>query len=506
MSRIRNAKRNIVTGIISRIVLMLLPFISRTIIIKILGSEYLGINGLFSSILSVLNLAELGFSGAVIFSLYKPLAENNEELVSSILWFFKKIYLVIGTGILFAGLIILPFITYVIKGDYPSNVNIYVVFAIYLIDTVTSYFFGGYRTALLNAVQRLDVFNTIRTITIILKEILQIILLLVFRNYYAFVITIPLFSLGLNLVISMYCDKKYKNYLQKKHIDENTKKDIIKHVNGMIWDKLCNVSRNSFDTIVISMFFGLTMVAIFNNYYYIYSAIYTLILIFTGSAQAGVGNSIQTETVEKNYNDFLKFNFLLGWIISWTAICLACLYQPFMKLWVGEKLMFSNTTMFLFCLYFYFINLTCVRDLYFQGCGLWPYAKITFILEALSNLCLNVLLGKIFGVNGILIATITTIIIYNIVSRTHILYKHYFKISQKEYYLKQSLYLLITGLAYFATKISQNLLRVENIYIDFIIKILLCMIIPNIIFFICYLRTNDYRKAKEFIVKGIFKK
>ena len=506
MSRTKNAKRNIVTGIIGRFITMLLPFISRTIIIRILGSEYLGINGLFSSILSVLNLAELGFSGAVIFTLYKPVAEKRDEEVAAILCYLKRIYLVIGSSILGIGLIILPFITLVIKGNYPEDINIYIIFAVYLVDTVTSYFFGGYKTALLNATQRLDVYNNIRTGTILIKEAFQIILLLIFRNYYAFVIIIPFFSLLLNLLLSQYCRIHYKQYIKHVFVQKDVKKGILKHVNGMILDKLCNVSRNSFDSIIISLFFGLTSVAIYNNYYYIYSAIYTLMLIFTNSAQAGVGNSIQTESVEKNYEDFIKFNFLLEWLIGWATICLACLYQPFMELWIGEELMFNNSTMLLFCLYFYLINLTNVRDLYFQGCGLWSFAKLTFILEAISNLVLNVLLGTFIGINGIIIATIITIAVYNVIIRTYILYRHYFKNSQREYYLKQLCYLIITVIAYFITKNINCLIHCSSKYVDFFVRLLLCMVIPNFIYILFYFNTKDFQNAKNFVLKRVLKR
>ena len=172
--RIKNTRRNAIWGIVNKFITILLPFITRTVLIYVLGVEYVGINGLFSSILQVLSLAELGFSSAIVYSMYKPLAENDNDVVCALLQFYKKIYRCIGSIVLIIGVALIPFLKYLISGSCPSDVNIYVVYIIYLLNTSCSYFLFAYKKSLLSAVQRQDIISKVAMINKIISSFIHV--------------------------------------------------------------------------------------------------------------------------------------------------------------------------------------------------------------------------------------------------------------------------------------------------------------------------------------------
>ena len=371
-SRVINTKRNIISGFIKQISNIIFPFIIRTIILYRLGVLYQGLNGLFSSVLQVLNLTELGFSNAVVFVLYKPIAENDSETISAIINFLKKIYFTVGMVMLLLGLVIMPFLPYFIAGDYPADINIYLLFFIYLFNTIISYMLFSYKSALFIANQREDVVSNIYTITSFFTKVCQIVLLLLLNNYYIYIIVMPIGTIINNILLQFYSKKYFPEIITKGKITTELKDIINKQVKAIFINKVGDVARNSFDNIVLSSLLGLTVVAIYNNYYYIFSALYGIMLMISHSMQASVGNSVVKESIEKNYNDFIKFSFIYSWITGWATISMVSLYQPFMIIWMSGKsdMLLSFGDMLLLCIYFYFISMNNIRNLYLNVNGL----------------------------------------------------------------------------------------------------------------------------------------
>ena len=192
-NRTINAKRNITSGYVNKCISLLLPFIMRTVIIREFGEKYLGLGSLFSSILQVLSMAELGFSSAIVFSLYKPLAEKNTSTVCALLSYYKKIYRIVGSVILVVGILLTSFLPYFIKDEVPSNINIYYLYLIFLINTVISYFAFAYKSSLLVADQRQDLINNTNTVILIFSFVIQVFLIFFFKNYYLYAI-VEIFS------------------------------------------------------------------------------------------------------------------------------------------------------------------------------------------------------------------------------------------------------------------------------------------------------------------------
>lgn len=506
INRTKNAARNMMMGFINKIIVLLLPFVVRTAFIYSLGAEYLGLNSLFSSILSVLSVAELGFSSAVVFSMYGPIAKNQQDKICALLNYYRSIYRVIGTVVLAGGIALMPFLPRLINGECPDELNIYILFAIYLFNTVSSYWFMAYKKSVLEAFQRNDYISLNDTITTGLTNIIQLILLIVWKStyvYYFYVATMLVLTIINNILNARIVGKKFPQLKCEGKVTSKDKREIKKQVSGLMVSRLCFMTRNSFDSIFVSAFISLTMTTIYNNYYFIVNAIVGVMNVITSAMIGGIGNSIAAESKKKNYNDFTVFNFIYMWISIWATVTLFCLYQNFMVLWVGEKLTLPLLVPVLFSIYFYALKMADIRITYTSAAGLWWENRSRAICETIANLILNYLLVHIWGVYGIVLATIIPLILINFGFGAQVLFKHYFtdeKISK--YFIDNLGYAVVTIISVIVTfKVTTFIgeYTVANLFIRGIV----CCILPNILLWFAYFRTLKFKMAKEWVLTKI---
>lgn len=504
IERTKNAARNIVWGVIEKVITILLPFVTRTILIKVLGAEYLGLNSLFTSILQVLSISELGISSAIVFSMYKPIAEDDDDLLCAFLNLYRKVYLIIGTIILLVGLAIVPFLPKLIAGDNNTDVNIYVLYLVYLLNTVLSYYLFAYKQALFSAFQRNDLISKRTTIVSFISNGLQIAFLLLFRNYYTYVIVVPFATIITNLLNAALANKMYPNIKCKGKVPDSEKKEIKKRIIGLLSFKIYGVVYTSVDTIVISSYLGLVPLAIYNNYFYVQTAIIAFLTIITSSITAGVGNKMITNSKEDNYNDFMNFTFANGWLSSWCAVCLVTLYQHFMRTWVGEELTFPFLTMVLVVLYFYLSRVTTLTFTYREAAGLWWEDRIRPLVATAVNLVLNLLLVHFIGMNGVILSTVVCTVFINIPWGTIILFKKYFERSPTEYFGRILLYVGISGIISVLNLAICSFLPDQG-WLYLIIKALICLIVPNLLFIIALKQLKEFEYTKYLINKILSK-
>lgn len=497
-SRTNNSLRNIGYGVVNRVVSILFPFVVRTIFIKTLGEEYLGLNSLFSSVLQVLNLADLGFASAIVASMYKPIAEGNEKKVSALMKLYKNLYRFIGVSILVVGLIITPFIGNLINGNPPADVNIYALWFLYLVNTVISYLFFAYKVSLINAHQRNDITEKIGAACRIIFSVLQIIVVLVYQNIYMYVILTVINSVVYNLWCARECDKRYPQYSCKGSLDKETKNNISKNVLALALQKIGNTVSVSLDSIVISAFLGLRIVAVYGNYFYIVTAISTFINLIYGSITASIGNSIATESKEKNLRDLYKFVFMNTWIVGWCSICFICLFQDFMTIWMGKSLLFEMPVVVFLVIRFYSEQIRKIVLTYKDAAGMWWEDKWRPVIACAVNLTFNVILVKSIGVKGVMISTIISYALIEIPWETHALFKYYFKTKEREYYLKLLIMTFKMCVACIITFSICYLIRF-NTFLSLIVKGLICIFIPNIILMILNIRNKDFFSSFTFL-------
>lgn len=502
IERTKNTLRNIVFGFGYRILSIILPFISRTAILYILGEQYLGLSSLFTSILSFLSLAELGVGGAMVYSMYKPIAENDTVTIRALLNLYRKFYRVIGTIILGIGLCLVPFLKLLVHEELPGDTNLYVLYLIYLVNTALTYWLFAYKSAILQAYQRNDIESKIAMVITPLSYAFMLGALFLTKNYYAYIVWLPVFTIITNFIRCFYVDRHFPELKPQGRISQELRNSIVKKVKALIGTKLNTVVLNAADNIVMAAFFGLTTIAMYGNYYYIMSSIIGFLGICYSAMTAGLGNSIETESVEKNYNDFMKFSFINSWLVGWCTICLVCLYQPFMYLWAGKELMFPFYVVLEFGLYFYIYQIRKIPVTYKDAAGIWWEDRFRPYVCMIVNLVLNITLVQVIGISGIILSTIFSLLI-SIPWENYTIFKYIFHRNSREYYCKMAYYSFTVLFAGIVTFILCRPLG-EG-FATLIIRGAICLMIPNLLIILCNFKSKEFQDTKVF-VQGILKR
>lgn len=500
IERTKNATKNMIFGTILKIYQIIVPFLMRTAIIYCLGVEYLGLNSLFTSILQVLNLAELGVGSAMVFSMYKPIAKDDTKTICALMKLYKIYYRVIGLVILILGIILCPFIPYLIKSDLPPDVNMYVLYLLNLGATVLSYWLFAYKNSLLGAHQRIDVSSKISLVINTLQYMVQFLVIFIFKNYYLYIITVLVFQIITNLVTAIIVDRMYPNYQPKGNLSKTEVKEINQRVKDLFTSKIGAIIVNSSDTIVISAFLGLTVLAVYQNYFYILSSVIGFIGVIFGSCTAGIGNSLIVETGEKNYRDLNKFTFIIMWISCVCTCAFLCLYQTFMTIWVGEELLLNFSAVICFCCYFYVYEINSLLNLYKDAAGIWHADRFRPLVTAVSNLFMNLILVNFIGIYGVLLSTVLSMLLVGMPWLLHNLFTEIFKVNPKEYLVKLLKYtmttILIASFTYFACHFVTDISIVS-----LIIRGIICFVVSNLFLYILYGNTQEMLETKELFMK-----
>lgn len=501
-SRMTHAKRNIKSGIVLKLVTPMTSFITRTALIYSLGTVYLGLNGLFTSMLQVLSLAELGFGSAIVFSMYKPIAQKDETTVNALLNLYRKIYRIVGSAIMGVGLLLIPFLPKLIHGTLPSEINLTVLYLIRLADTSISYFLFTYRNCLLDASQRKSRIQRIQSISKIVLCAVQVLLLMLFRNYYIFCIAIPAIRVLQNIAYWVVSKKTFPQYRCVGTLPKESRKDIMKRVTGLFMFRLSHVLRNSFDSIILSAFLGLEILAMYQNYFLIVTTVVGISSILTDSTLSSIGNSVAMETTEKNYRDFKSFQLMFMWVVGIICVGMTCLYQPFIRLWVGKNNMLSNGLMILFVVYFFTERMGNICFQYRQAKGLWWEDRARPVVDGVTNLTLNFFLVQYIGIAGVMLSTIICHVFIDSLWGAGILFKNYFsEYKQSHYVLKLVLFAASTALACALSTVICNFIPeyAENAITCLLFMAargIICLVVGNLIFFGIYRLLPEYNTAK----------
>ncbi len=508
-SRSKNTSRNIVFAFANKVVAMVLPFISRTIILYLLGDRYLGIDSLFASVLSFLSLAELGVGSAIVYSLYKPIEENDTEKICAYLAYYRKLYRWIGSIMLGVGTVLLPVIPYLMKGESPDGTNVYVLFYLYLINSVISYFFAGYKQSLLIAHQRTDIKSKITLLINILIQVGQIVVLVITQNIYVYALVPIAGTIITNVMNAWITNKRYPELQCRGALEAEAKEAIQKRLTGLIGTKMNSIVVHAADMIVVSAFLGLTATTIYGNYYYIMSAVNSFVLLFFSSMTASVGNSLITETIDKNLRLFKKIAFMNAWITGWCSVCLLCLYHPFMLIWTGEKLAYPLGMEIALVVYFFMFSSQRAMLMFKDAAGIWYEDRYRPYVCMIANVVLNVVLVQVIGIYGVVLSSIVAFAI-SIPWVNHTLFKTLFKRGEWNNLLSMAYYALVTVGAAVVTWIVTGLLPLGEERIVAIgwllVRALICLVVPNLIFALCYGFKPEFKQLTHMLMTRLKKK
>ena len=491
-NRTKNATRNMVFGLLLKLYHLLVPFLMRTAMIYLLGVQYLGLNGLFTSILQVLNLAELGVGSAMTFSMYKPIAENDEVTICALMRLYKVYYRVIGIIILTIGLCLLPFIPNLISGDIPANINIYVLYVMNLMATVLTYWLYAYKNCILTAHQRSDVANKVQLITDTIMYGTQIFVLAVFHNYYLYVLANLATRALTNIIIAKAADRMYPQFQARGNLPKESVDKINRRIKDLFTSKLGLVVNENLDTVIVSAFLGLTTLAIYQNYFYMVKAVIGIMKTVLYSCMAGIGNSLVVETKEHNYANFKKFTFIVCWLSGVCFACFVCLYQPFMELWMGADLMLDFSYVILFSVYFFIYEIFTVINIYKDAAGIWHEDRFRPLICAVANLFLNLALIRYIGLYAVLLSTVLSLLVIGIPWLIHNVFSLIFDtklIKEFVWILCKSVVMTVIacGVTYFVCTLVPF-----DAYIELFAKAIVCAIVPNVVFLIIYGRSTEF--------------
>lgn len=434
IARTQNTIRNIFWGYISKIAGILMPFFLRTTVIYVFGAQYVGINSLFTSILQVLSLSELGFGSAMVYSMYKPVAENNVPAICALLNLYKRIYRIIGLVMLGVGTVIMPFIPKLIQDTYPSEINIYFVYYLFLLNTALSYFLYAYKTSLFSAFQRNDLEGKTGTIITIFQNMVEIIIIIIFKKYYFYLYIMVFFAILRNLLNLWFANKYFPEYKCEGEVSDEEKQGIKRNVVALMCHKIGGTILNSADNIIISAFLGLIILAKYTNYYYVMQSVESVVFIcFTGMT-AGIGNSFILESVEKNRDNFRKVLFFNAGIVVVFGTMMVTAWDTFIKIWVGDEYLFPSYISVLMLVYFYIHSIRRTIIVFRDGAGMWWDNKWQPIVSGGFNLIVNIILVVNFGVQGVIISTIVSMILIDIPWETKAFCMKKLEMRDSEYY------------------------------------------------------------------------
>lgn len=491
-SRTTYVAKNAFVGMICQVAGLIAGFISRTIFVKLMGAEYLGVNGLYTNVLSILSFAELGIGQAITYSLYRPIATNDIEKIKSLMKLYKNAYRIIALVISVIGCAIIPFLKYII-GEAPTiSDNLIVIYLLFLAGTVSSYLFV-YKSSLISASQKnYKVVVYIQCFQII-RIILQSVLLIITHNYIVFLTTQIVTNISCNIFIALKADKMYP-YLREKAetLPKNEKKAIFTNVRALVLYKLGSVILNGTDNVLISALVGVASVGTLSNYLLLSSSVDGIIGKITTAFTASIGNLNAISDKEKKYDIFKMLFFLCVWLNGFASVGLFVFANEVIEVWLGREYVLSSFVIFASVLHFYINTVHFAAYTYRTTLGFFVQGKIAPLLAAILNIVLSILFAKWWGMAGILLATSFARFFTTGIIDPVLIYKNTFKLNPFRYYIKYFMYML-TVAAIGVACIYINSKIIVNSILGLAIKITIFTIVFNILFIIVFGSSSEFK-------------
>jgi len=503
--RLKNSMRNMITSISSNIVTIIIGLLAQAIFIKIMGIEYLGLNGLFTNIISMLGIVELGIGSAIIYNLYKPIAINDVETIKSLMNFYKKSYNIIGIVVLTIGLIIIPFLPLIIE-DVTVKINVPLIYILFLLDIVFSYFLS-YKRSILYASQKNYLINLIHIGYTILLNIGQLLMLFYTKNYYLYLIVKIIVRIIENLIITYIVNKEY-SYLKEdaKKLYPTIEKDIIKKVKALFFHKIGGFVVLGTDNIIISKFLGLVSVGLYSNYYMIINAVQTLFSQALVALTPSVGNLLVKENKNKTFEVFKKIRFMNFWIATFTSVCILNMMQQFITIWIGEEYLLDDIVLIVLVFNLFQKLMRSTYQTFKEAAGIYYEDRFVPLLESLINIIVSIIGVKLIGLAGVFIGTIISGFVLWFYSYPKYVYKKLFDRSYKDY-LKETLgYIILFIVISYLTYYINNIYLVNNIYFEFVKNILIAIIVPNILMLLVFIKNDNFKYYIQLIKTKFTKK
>ena len=505
--RTDKALKNSFMEIGANVVLIVFAFVIKRIINNVLGAEYLGVSGLFSSLISGLCIVELGFGNAIIYNMYRPVADNNIPRIKVILNFYKKVYRIIAMGIFAIGLVILPFVEHFV-GETTVDLNLKLIFLLYIIDVVATYLVA-YKRSMLYVNQMTYITTFIHMSAMIVTYLLQIVALILTHSFYVYLIISVVFRIVENAVINIIVNKKYPYVLEKtqEKLDAETVGDIKQKVKGLVFHNMSSFLVSGTDNIIISVVPGLCviMVGIYSAYSLITSKIIQIINSIFNSLTSSVGNLLaeKDNKDDRIYKTFKNIFLINSWIYIFVAASFYYISFPFIEIWMGKSFVLDKLTVFVIALNL-FVNgfrapFTCFKN----AAGIFYEDRFVPIIESFVNLVVSIIFALMWGLKGVLLGTIISKMVLYVYTYPKFIYKSILGKNAGKYVKDIAIKLLQFTIVFVFTGIAARSYCPANVIFNLFYKIAVCMIVPNIFMLIMNFKTEEFEFIKSLIIKVI---
>ncbi|WP_338789118.1 lipopolysaccharide biosynthesis protein [Metabacillus sp. FJAT-53654] len=489
--RVKNSILNISAGIGSQIIITSLSFISRTVFINSLGIEYLGINGLLTNILAMLTLAEAGIGASIMYSLYKPVAENDQLKINVLMKFYRNAYMVIALIVLLLGLSIMPFLEFFIKDS--SVENIHLIYSIFLINTVLPYLYV-HKNSFLNVCQKGYIVTGIYSVSAIVTTSLKIGILNYTGNYILYLIIDCIITIITTIILTIIVNKMYpflRNKITAK-LDSGTKSNITKNVKAIVLQNIGNYLVFGTDNILISSFVSVTAVGLYSNYNMLIEICRTFINQIFNNIYHSVGNLVANERIDKVYSVYKVYMLLNFWLYSLSTILLLITIEPFIKLWIGSEFILSKSVMIILMIIFYERGMRNSISTVKTTSGIFHEDRFVPLIQAAINLIISILLVQYVGIAGVFIGTLISALAIPFWTTPYLVYKKVFQKPVLNYFIKYAFYVVIGIGTYLLTSLISSFIVADNFF-NLILIGFICLIVPNLIYIGVFCKTDEFK-------------
>lgn len=503
--RIENSVKNMSYGMMYQVLYLLLNFAVRFSIIRFLGVTALSLNSLFVEVLGVLSLAEMGVGTAITYSLYKPLAENDRPQIIKLMNFFKTAYHIITVVMLVVGLCLIPLLPYIVTKVDVSNSYLVLIYVLFLLQTCVSYV-NSYKTLLLVADQKSWIQAKINIIIRTTFFLGSLAIIYFSRNFVAYVCNEVMYNAVFYFTVAKAVDKRYPYLNSKEKLSKEETKEIMTSVRQTFVGKLSNRVLNSTDNILISMLVGTNLVGVYSQYSMFVNGFLRLFSQVNESVVGSIGNVIAVESKERSKQTFNRLNYLFFVLGSFCSICLFAGINPFLKGVVGKSYLLENSVIIIVVINMFFETFKMPLWTYFTAAGLFKYEQRISLIGCIINIISSIILGKIYGILGIFIGTLISLI-YMFIQKIIVLDKSHFESESKELikntFKYLSIFIIELVITYFIC--YKGLINVDNSFIEFIVKVLIAAGISGTLSGLIFIKTDEF-KYLEWQIKKILKK
>lgn len=499
--RVKYAKRNVIYGTITYVVLMLLTFINRRIFIDMLGQDMAGLQGLLQNVLSFLNLVESGVGMAIMFSLYKPFAEDDRIQIKSTVNLYSKIYKVSGTIVLVSGIIISGFLGIFVKNQIPID-YVRICFILYVIDTTLTYYFS-YKTCMLYASQRGYVISIWDFVFKFIRGAVQIAVLFIFKSFIAYIAIQIITNIAYLITINYIVEKTFPWFKSTKVDEVKNKNSIVKNIKALFIHKIGSFVVFGTDNILISYFLNLKTVAMYTNYNMVISFCQNFINKIFDGLTASIGNLLTEGDSEKSFNIFKKLMFLNFWISSFVTISLYNAFSDFITLWIGKEYILEDMVVIVLLANFYITTMRMCIDKFKESGGLYYEDRYAPIFEVTINLIFSIILVKKIGLVGVFIGTLISNLSVIFWVKPKIVFNKVFKRSLTQYIGRYIYYLAIGTVPLVLTRFIGNFINIENVIFSFLVEVILNVVVINLTYLVIFHRSEEFLYYKGLVLKKL---